>query len=140
MPIAVYAGSVAASVAFVYGYHRVQGKRATTKQLVIAGALGSIPLGKVKLFSKAGGKAVAHGRRLKKIGVGYRTQLKGAVTKVGSRDEVARHMRNTVPGFMIRLGKYHVTANLAHRALSAAYDSRFPQRDGMKTKRFTPRG
>ena len=102
--------------------------------------MGSIPLGKVKLFSKAGAKAVAHGRRLKKVGVGYRTQLRGAVAKVGSKDEVARHMRNTVPGFMIRLGKYHVKSNLAHRALGVAYDSMFPRRAGMKTKRFTPRG
>ena len=139
MPIVVIGASVATNVAFEYGYHRLQGRRASTKQLFIAAALGSIPLGKVRLLSKAGGKAVMHGRRLKKAGVGYRTQIKGSLAKMGSRDEVALHMRNTVPGFMIRLGKYHVKSHLAHAGLSRAYDRRFSRGDGMRTKRYIPR-
>ena len=139
MPVVVVGASVAANVAFEYGYHRLQGRRASNKQLFIAGALGSIPLGKVRLLSKVGGKAVMHGRRLKKAGVGYRTQIIGSVAKLGSKDEVALHMRNTVPGFMIRLGSYHMKSHLAHAALSRAYDRRFSRDDGMRTRRYTPR-
>jgi hypothetical protein len=124
VPVVAIGASVAANVAFEYGYHRLQGRRASNKQLFIAGALGSIPLG----------------RRLKKAGVGYRTQILGSLAKMGSKDEVALHMRNTVPGFMIRLGSYHAKSNLAHAALSRAYDSRFSRGGGMRTKRYTPRG
>ena len=138
MPVVVvYAGSAAASVAFEYGYHRLKGDRASTKELVIAGALGSIPLGKAKMLSKAGVKAAGHSRRLAKtFGIGFRDQVKGAVKTFGRHDEAARHLASTVPGFGLKLASYHVKSNLAHAGLGRAYDRMFPRRTSMRTKKM----
>ncbi len=51
MPVPlVYAGMVAGSVALEYGYHRIQGEEATTKELVTAAIFGALPLAKLKLL------------------------------------------------------------------------------------------
>jgi hypothetical protein len=136
--VVVYAGSAAASVAFEYGYHRIKGDRASTKELVIAGALGSIPLGKAKMLSKAGVKAVGHSRRLAKtFGIGLRDQARGAIRTFGRMDESAKHLAATVPGFGLKLTSYHVKSNLAHAGLGRAYDRMFPRRTSMRMKTYS---
>lgn len=51
MPVPlVYAGMVAGSVALEYGYHRIQGEEATTKELVMAALFGALPIAKLKLL------------------------------------------------------------------------------------------
>ncbi len=46
----VYGAMVAGSVAFEYGYHRLSGDKATTKELVTAAAFGALPIAKLKLL------------------------------------------------------------------------------------------
>ena len=46
----VYGAMVAGSVAFEYGYHRLTGDKATTKELVTAAAFGALPIAKLKLL------------------------------------------------------------------------------------------
>ncbi len=51
MPVPiVYGAMVAGSVAIEYGYHRLSGDKATTKELVTAAAFGALPLSKLKLL------------------------------------------------------------------------------------------
>ncbi len=46
----VIAGGVAASVSIEYGFRKLQGEKATTKQLVTAAVFGALPIAKLKLL------------------------------------------------------------------------------------------
>ncbi len=51
MPAPIVAGAViAGSVAFEYAWQKAHGNKATTKQLVMAGAFGALPISKLKLL------------------------------------------------------------------------------------------
>ena len=146
LPVAVVVGAnVGANVAFEYGYQRLKGKRATTKQLVMAGALGSIPLGKVRFLGKHGYRAVRTSRGMNKLGISYKIQAGAAATMMhayANNAGVRKAIHESVAGLGARYVGYRVKHKLSSMVLSGAYDRTFgsPRRGSMRTETYTPRG
>lgn len=137
MPVAIYAASVGGSVAFEYGYHRLQGKRATTKQLVMAAAFGALPLAKLRVLKSPYRYAKWHAYK-------HSDDLRHLVP-AGTR-----LIRNEVKGNMGRLapyvGGYYITkpiidygtGKLKRTLFSHGYDIVVGTKP--KTRKFTPGG
>ena len=136
VPVAVAVG-VGASVGFEYGYHRIQGKRATTKRLVMAGLFGALPLAKLRVLKTPYRAAKWHAYKRS----GDLRHLVPAGTRL-IKDEIKGNMGKMAP----YVGAYYITSPLisygvgkTKRTLfSKGYDMVIPPKP--RKKRYTPRG
>lgn len=137
VPVAIYVASVGGSVAFEYSYHRLQGKTATTKELVMAGIFGALPLAKLRVlktpFRYAKWRAYKHTDDLRHL-----VPLGTRVIK----NPIKRSMGAVAP----YVGAYYITSPLIRygtgkvkrQLFSRAYDLVSPPK--MRTRKYTPRG
>ena len=137
VPIAIYAASVGASVAFEYGYHRLQGERASTKELVTAAIFGALPLTKLRVLKSpyryAKWRAYKHSDDLRHLVPLGKRLIKSPVT---------RNMGKYAP----YVGAYYVSkpvigygvGQIKRQLFSTGYDLVIGKKP--KTKRYTPRG
>lgn len=137
VPVAIYVASVGGSVAFEYSYHRLRGKEATTKQLIMAGVFGALPLAKLRVlktpFRYAKWRAYKHTDDLRHL-----VPLGTRVIK----NPVQRSMGAIAP----YVGAYYVTSPLIsygtgkvkRELFSRAYD--LVSKPKMRTKKHVPRG
>lgn len=137
MPIAIYAASVGGSVAFEYAYHRLRGKRATTKELVTAAAFGALPLAKLRVLKSpyryAKWRAFKHTDDLRHL-IPLGTRL--------VKDPLTKNLGRATP----YVGAYFVgkpiinygTGKIKRSIFSHGYDIVFKNQP--KTAKYTPRG
>ena len=137
MPIAIYAASVGGSVAFEYAYHRLQGKRASTKELAMAAVFGALPVAKLRVLKSpyryAKWRAFKHSDDLRHL-IPLGTRL--------VKDPITKNLGRAAP----YVGAYFVgkpiinygTGKLKRTIFSHGYDIVFDNKP--KTAKYTPRG